>query len=315
MRSFVRNLLASTSLLAIAACGPSRLSDSDVTRLCTLQVRCGVGSQEACEASTSTNRDAANATGCGGQFGALGRCLIREDECTLPAACADEQERLETCLSRPRDTGPRVDSGFVFPDTGGGTCTPQTFEEGSVTCSDFCDNDEDGTSDCNDESCCGSVECPLGTVCGGGSCEPASVESGTYCTDGCDNDGDAVFDCNDTSCCESLLGECPAGTVCGAPATPSELRMTSGFLEVYYMGEWRSVCDDGFDQQDADVACRQMGYSGAESFMTSVSGTNEMFWLDDLACTGEESTLDDCASSGWGVENCGATESVSVVCY
>lgn len=264
MRSFFRNLLASTSLLAIAACGPSRLSDTDVTRLCTLQVRCGAGgTQEACEASTTSTRDAANAAGCGGQFGALGRCVIREDECALPAACTDEQDRLESCLSRPR-----ADAGGTLPDVSGSTCVPLDYEEGVEACSDFCDND-----------------------------------------------GDDTADCNDTSCCASLLGECPSGTVCGAPATPSEARMTNGFLEVYYMSEWRSVCDDGFDQQDADVACRQMGYSGAETFMTSVAGTNDSFWLDDLACTGEESTLDACPSSGWGVENCSASESVSVVCY
>jgi deleted-in-malignant-brain-tumors protein 1 len=81
------------------------------------------------------------------------------------------------------------------------------------------------------------------------------------------------------------------------------------------MGEWRSVCDDSFDTADADVACRMLGYSGAESFMTSVTGTNENFWLDDLACTGSESSLAECTHSGWGVENCSASESIQVVCF
>jgi deleted-in-malignant-brain-tumors protein 1 len=80
------------------------------------------------------------------------------------------------------------------------------------------------------------------------------------------------------------------------------------------MGEWRSVCDDGFDMSDANVACRMLGYSAAESFTTSVSGTNDNFWLDDLACTGSESSFTECTHSGWGVENCSATESVQVVC-
>lgn len=104
------------------------------------------------------------------------------------------------------------------------------------------------------------------------------------------------------------------GSDSGRPSAPSVLRMINGFLEVYYMGEWRSVCDDGFDLADANVACRQLGYDGAESFAIAVSGTNDRFWLDDLACTGRESSLDQCPSSGWGNENCARSESVSVIC-
>ena len=35
----------------------------------------------------------------------------------------------------------------------------------------------------------------------------------------------------------------------------------SGRLEVYSRGhgQWTTVCEDGFSQQDADVVCRMMG--------------------------------------------------------
>ena len=35
---------------------------------------------------------------------------------------------------------------------------------------------------------------------------------------------------------------------------------------MYAGGRWGTVCDDGFQQNDADVACRQLGYLRASSF-------------------------------------------------
>ncbi|ETE61667.1 hypothetical protein L345_12579, partial [Ophiophagus hannah] len=37
-------------------------------------------------------------------------------------------------------------------------------------------------------------------------------------------------------------------------------------------------------------------------------------WLDNLYCTGRESSIAQCTSNGWGVSDCKHTEDVSVVC-
>ena len=68
-----------------------------------------------------------------------------------------------------------------------------------------------------------------------------------------------------------------------------------GQVEVYLRGSWGVIQDDHWTVQDATVVCRQMGFAAAvDALQTGYSGV----WppvarvvLDDVECTGKESSL------------------------
>lgn len=71
------------------------------------------------------------------------------------------------------------------------------------------------------------------------------------------------------------------------------------------------ICDDEFGLRDANVVCKELGYSlgalevKANSYFAKGSKSNTTFYMmDDVTCFGNESSLRDCDFSGWGVHNC-----------
>ena len=90
-----------------------------------------------------------------------------------------------------------------------------------------------------------------------------------------------------------------------------------GRVEVYYNGEWDTVCDDGWDDTDAGVVCRQLGF-GSSGIAIGSAGFGEgsgSIWLNSVACTGNESQLASCVHLETGVtRSCSNFEVAAVTC-
>ena len=100
--------------------------------------------------------------------------------------------------------------------------------------------------------------------------------------------------------------------------------LSEGRLEIFYNGEWCTICDDYWGRPDdnQDVACRQLGFVGGsvedhDRFRSSYfpPGTREQtIALDDVRCLGNESNLLECPNRGWEVHNCRHAEDVGIRC-
>ena len=90
-----------------------------------------------------------------------------------------------------------------------------------------------------------------------------------------------------------------------------------GRVEVYYNGEWSTVCDDGWDDTDAGVVCRQLGFGSSGTAIGSAGfgqGSGSIL-LDSVTCNGSEPILARCGHLGINViRSCSHAEDAGVKC-
>ena len=114
-------------------------------------------------------------------------------------------------------------------------------------------------------------------------------------------------------------------------SSPSE-----GRVEFCYIGLWGTVCDDSWDFNDALVVCRQLElptecrYTVCQltklgvlvcshifadvSILHEFGGGSGPILLDEVQCTGNESSLSQCPHNGIGKHNCLHSEDAGVKC-
>ncbi|KAI5086719.1 scavenger receptor cysteine-rich type 1 protein M130-like, partial [Silurus meridionalis] len=108
----------------------------------------------------------------------------------------------------------------------------------------------------------------------------------------------------------------------GVTCSGESLRLTagphrcSGRVEVFHGGSWSTVCDGDFDQQDAEVVCRELDCGIPVKVLVSAFGRGEgQVWTEELQCRGNESEIYFCpSSSSLKHSNCSHHNDVGLIC-
>ncbi|XP_075889636.1 neurotrypsin isoform X1 [Nelusetta ayraudi] len=141
---------------------------------------------------------------------------------------------------------------------------------------------------------------------------------------GCRGDEDSLRECRSRT---FVTGDCSHGNEAAVVCAPPEgsgppLRLVGGEedfegrVEVFHAGRWGSVCDDQWDDRDAEVVCRQLGFGGvakAWSWAHFGQGSGPIL-LDAVRCSGNELSMDQCPHGQWEQHNCDHMEDAGVSC-
>ncbi|XP_074870232.1 scavenger receptor cysteine-rich domain-containing group B protein [Carettochelys insculpta] len=140
----------------------------------------------------------------------------------------------------------------------------------------------------------------------------------------CGHHEDAGVICRGVGESGDHMGEDTFVTMTSATTRPKDgfLRLVNGShrcegrVELFYLSQWGTVCDDAWDLRDVKVVCRQLGCGGARAAWGEAhygQGTGYIF-LDNLKCKGDEPSLLRCSHIRWNVHNCDHSEDAGALC-
>ena len=103
-----------------------------------------------------------------------------------------------------------------------------------------------------------------------------------------------------------------------------------GLVEICINSTWGTVCNDFWSNSNAEVVCRQLGYStnGTRNSLldslwlySTIGSMSEYFdtgygeiFLDDVVCGGFESSLLHCSHNFIGTHDCTHGQDIGVIC-
>ena len=101
--------------------------------------------------------------------------------------------------------------------------------------------------------------------------------------------------------------------------------------------QWGTICDDHWDNNDAKVVCRMLNYYHFSKYIYSIyyvivilllyisgaTATSVAYFgrgsgsilLDDVQCTGNETSIFSCSHNSIGSHNCDHSNDAGVVCF
>ena len=99
----------------------------------------------------------------------------------------------------------------------------------------------------------------------------------------------------------------------------SNIGVGSGRVEVCLDGLWGTVCDDGWDINDATTVCRQLGHIGSSNHgiptrMAYFGEGGGPIHLSRVECTSSDTHLIDCNSDKSSINQCHHSEDAGVIC-
>lgn len=94
----------------------------------------------------------------------------------------------------------------------------------------------------------------------------------------------------------------------------------TGEVLVRFMNSTGRVCSDTWNDTDAKVFCRELGFQFGKAYEHFLfnnyyyySSTGP-FWMTDVNCQGTESSLRDCPKALGGVSQCNSGKAAGVLC-
>ena len=86
-----------------------------------------------------------------------------------------------------------------------------------------------------------------------------------------------------------------------------------GRIEIFIDSKWGTICNKGWDNTDAGVACRQLGFGSTGSIKQFGQGSGVIL-MENVACLGNEPMLINCSHRRIDNSTCSHTDDVGVEC-